>query len=469
MQRKLFPQNDQSPRSKVCHGSCAAKHGDRAIPVDGGVWFFEYTAQVEGGLPPDGGILWILYFMNLDSLYSELTLKTSRKLALVVLDGVGDVATREQGYVTPLEAARTPNLDALSKDSAQGRMIPVAPGITPGSGPGHLALFGYDPIEYQVGRGVIEALGLGLELRAGDVAARANFCTLDKNGIVTDRRAGRIDTSVCEELCAVLSDKVKKVADAEVIIKAGKGHRFVVLFRGKGLEGPLTDADPHREGLAIPQAEPVDPKSTKARKVAKLVAEFYKLALPVIAAKKPANGFLLRGIAHQPEIPTFQERYGLRAGCIAVYPMYTGLAQLVGMTKLEGAQSIAEQFERYLAEYDNYDYFFIHFKYTDMYGEDGNFASKRRAVEELDAALPILMRKKPDVLAVTGDHSTPCAIKGHSWHPQPVLLQSAYSGSDKLERFTETGANIGSLGLFEAKYLIRLMQANAGIFDKFGA
>src|SRR5438874_11920725 len=199
--------------------------------------------------------------MKLDALYSELTLKTKAKLALVVLDGLGDIATREQGYVTPLEAARTPNLDALARDSAQGRMIPVAPGITPGSGPGHLGLFGYDPLEFQVGRGVIEALGLGLELRTGDVAARANFCTLDEKGIVTDRRAGRIDTEVCEELCALLSEKVKKLGDTQVIIKAGKGHRFVVLFRGKGLEGPLTDADPHREGLPVPNAQPVNPKS----------------------------------------------------------------------------------------------------------------------------------------------------------------------------------------------------------------
>src|SRR4249919_468542 len=238
--------------------------------------------------------------MNLDVLYSELTLKTAAKLALVVLDGVGDVATREQGYVTPLEAARTPNLDALAKDSAQGRMTPVAPGITPGSGPGHLGLFGYDPLEFEVGRGVIEALGLGLELKAGDVAARANFCTLDTKGIVTDRRAGRIDTSVCEELCALLVKKVKKIGDAEVIIKPGKGHRFVVVFRGKGLEGPLTDADPHREGFPVPPAAPVDKKSVKAQKMAKLVQEFYKLALPVLAKKKPANGFLMRGIAHQP-------------------------------------------------------------------------------------------------------------------------------------------------------------------------
>src|SRR5438309_1094097 len=230
--------------------------------------------------------------MNLDALYSELTLEINAKLALIVLDGLGDLATKEQGEQTPLEAARTPNLDALVADGvAQGRMIPVAPGITPGSGPGHLALFGYDPLEFQVGRGVIEALGLGLELRAGDIAARANFCTLDDKGIVTDRRAGRIDTVVCEELCALLSQKVKKIGDTQVIIKAGKGHRFVVVFRGKGLEGPLTDADPHREGLPIPKAAPANPKSLKARKTAKVVAEFYKLALPIIAGKKPANGF----------------------------------------------------------------------------------------------------------------------------------------------------------------------------------
>src|SRR5512143_1649296 len=250
--------------------------------------------------------------MNLDARYAELTLKTNAKLVLLVLDGLGDIATREQGYVTPLEAARTPNLDALSKDSAQGRMRPVAPGITPGSGPGHLALFGYDPLEFQVGRGVIEALGLGLELRAGDVAARANFCTLDPKGVVTDRRAGRIDTSVCEELCALLAQKVKKVGDTEVIIKAGKGHRFVVLFRGKGLEGPLTDADPHREGLTIPKSRPADPKSGKAKKAADLVAKFYAAAEPLIAKRKPANGFLMRGIAHQPEIPSFEARYRLR-------------------------------------------------------------------------------------------------------------------------------------------------------------
>ena len=407
--------------------------------------------------------------MNLDDFYSKLTIKTKAKLALVVLDGLGDLATKEQGFLTPLEAATTPNLDALAKLGAQGRMIPVAPGVTPGSGPGHLGLFGYDPIEFQVGRGVIEALGLGVDLKSGDVAARANFCTLDPNGIVTDRRAGRIATEVTEELCALLARKVKKLGDAEVIIQPGKGHRFVVIFRGKGLEGPLTDADPNREGLPIPTVSPTSAKSVKQKKTAKLVAEFYAQALPVIAHKKPANGFLLRGIAHQPAIATVEERYGLRAACLAVYPMYKGLAQLVGMKKIEGPQTIAEQFRRYLAEYDNFDYFFIHYKYTDMHGEDGNFEAKKKAIEEFDAALPILLQKRPDVLAITGDHSTPCAVKGHSWHPQPVLLVSDCSGWDKLERFTETGANLGSLGMFESKYLIRLMQANARMFAKFGA
>lgn len=407
--------------------------------------------------------------MNIDHLYSTLTIKTNAKLALVVLDGLGDLAMPEQNYLTPLEAAHTPNLDGLCKGAAQGRMIPVAPGITPGSGPGHLGLFGYDPLEYQVGRGVIEALGLGLELKPGDIAARANFCTMDDKGIVTDRRAGRVETKVTEELCALLSSKITNLGDTEVMIKAGKGHRFVVVFRGEGLEGPLTDADPNREGSPVPVSKPSNPKSAKQKKAAQVVSQFYKAALPLLAGRHPANGFLMRGIAHQPEIPAFQDRYGLKPACLAVYPMYKGLAQLVGMTKIEGPQTIAEQFQRYLDEYANYDYFFIHYKYTDMYGEDGNFEAKRKSIEDFDAALPILLQKRPDVLAITGDHSTPCAVKGHSWHPQPVLLTSAISGSDKLERFTETGANLGSLGIFEAKYLVRLMQANARMFDKFGA
>tara|TARA_E500000178_G_scaffold330319_1_gene362109 strand:- start:1780 stop:3018 length:1239 start_codon:yes stop_codon:yes gene_type:complete len=406
---------------------------------------------------------------KLDEMYDKLTLPTKAKIALVVLDGVGDIATKENGFLTPLEAAKTPIMDKLSREAIQGRMTPVAPGVTPGSGPGHLALFGYDPVDTQVGRGVIEALGLGLELKAGDVAARANFCSLDADGLVTDRRAGRIETEECERLCAILSKKIKKVSNTQIIIQPGKGHRFVVIFRGTGMEGPLNDTDPQREGLPIAESTPLDPSSKKAQKAAKLIKAFYDKALPILKDERPANGFLMRGIAHQPDIPTFEERYKLKAACLAVYPMYKGLAQLVGMDKVEGPQSISEQFNRYLEEYDNYDFFFIHYKYTDMYGEDGNFEAKKKAIEELDEALPILLQKRPDVIAITGDHSTPCPMKGHSWHPQPVLLTSAFSGSDKLDRFTETGANIGSMGVFDAKFLIRHMQAHAMMFDKYGA
>ncbi len=407
--------------------------------------------------------------VDTERLYQSLRLanEPGTKLVLLVLDGLGDIASRETNYLTPLEAAKTPHLDALAKDSAMGRMVPVAPGVTPGSGPGHLGLFGYDPLEHQVGRGVIEALGLGIDLKAGDVAARANFCTLDKKGIVTDRRAGRIPTEANEALCQKLR-QIKKIGGIEVIIRPGKSHRFVVVFRGKGIEGPLTDSDPHHEGLAIQKVQAAG-KSVKARTAAKVVNEFYAKALPLIAKEHPANGFLLRGIAHSPSIPLFRDRFGLNAAAIAVYPMYKGLAQLIGMKKLEGTNTTQEEFETYLAEHDHFDYFFIHVKGTDMAGEDGNFDQKVAVIEEVDRALPILLRKRPSVLAITADHSTPVPMKSHSWHAQPVLILGAVSGSDKLDRFTETSANHGSLGVFPSKHLIRLMMANARLFDKYGA
>jgi 2,3-bisphosphoglycerate-independent phosphoglycerate mutase len=406
--------------------------------------------------------------MKLDEVYKSLTVPNDSKLALVVLDGLGDIATEETGFRTPLEAAETPNLDGLCKHAALGRMIPVAPGITPGSGPGHLGLFGYDPLEFEVGRGVIEALGLGIELKPGDVAARANFCSLDAKGIVTDRRAGRIDTKVCEAQVALLASKIKKIGDTQVILKAGKGHRFVLVFRGKGLEGPVSDTDPHREGLPMAAAKPLTGNVGTAKTV-KTVAAFYKQALPVLKNYKPANGFLLRGIAHRPKIPSFAERYALRAAAIAIYPMYKGLAQLVGMEKIEGATSIKEEMVAATDALRTHDFVFVHVKPTDTAGEDGNFDAKVAAIQEADAALSILMNEMPTVLAITGDHSTPVPVKGHSWHPQPVMLYSDLAGWDGLDRFTERAANQGSLGVFEAKQLIRLMQANAKRLDKFGA
>jgi 2,3-bisphosphoglycerate-independent phosphoglycerate mutase len=265
----------------------------------------------------------------------------------------------------------------------------------------------------------------------------------------------------------MLKKKIKKIGDTEVIIKAGKGHRFVVVFRGKGLEGPLTNTDPNREGLPIATCKPVK-KTAKTTKAAKLVAEFYKLALPILKNCRPANGFLLRGIAHQPAIPTFEQRYGLKAAAIAVYPMYKGLAQLVGMKKIEGPKTVADEFTAAVEALKTHDFVFVHVKYTDMYGEDGNFDGKVKAIEEADAALATLL-PAVDVVVVTGDHSTPVPVKGHSWHPQPVMITGEIAGWDGNERFTERAANLGSLGVFEAKYLIRHMQANARRFDKFGA
>ncbi len=407
--------------------------------------------------------------MEQETLYRSLRLphKPEGKLVLLVLDGVGDIATAATRYRTPLEAATTPHLDDLARVSAMGRMIPVLPGITPGSGPGHLGLFGYDPVITQVGRGVIETLGLGVDLREGDVAARGNFCTVNAEGIVTDRRAGRIATVLNQVLCQKLG-AIRKIGETEVIIKSGRSHRFVVVFRGGGIAGPLSDSDPHQEGAPI---RPVVAKSAtdKAKAAAEVVTRFYKQALPLLAGDYPANGFLLRGITHLSRIPTFEERFQLRGAAIAVYPMYKGLAQLIGMQKLEGARNTEQEFQQYVDEFDHFDYFFIHVKSTDTAGEDGNFDQKVAVIEEVDKALPTLLQKRPGVLAITGDHSTPALLKSHSWHPQPVLLHSPVSGSDKLSRFNETNANRGSLGVFQSKFLIRLMMANAGLYDKFGA
>ncbi len=407
--------------------------------------------------------------MEEETLYRSLRLphRPEGKVVLLVLDGVGDIATAETRYRTPLEAAVTPNLDELAQASAMGRMIPVLPGITPGSGPGHLGLFGYDPALFRVDRGVIEALGVGIDLRTDDVAARANFCTVNAEGVVTDRRAGRIDSGLNRTLCQKLGS-IGRIGETEVIVRRGRSHRFVVVFRGGGIAGPLPDSDPHGTGLPV---RPIIAQSRerKVRRAAEVIARFYRQATPLLAEDYPANGFLLRGIGSLPRIPGFEERFRLRAAAIAAYPMYRGLAQLIGMRTLKEAREIGQQFRQYLDECEGFDYFFIHVKGTDMAGEDGDFDGKVAVIEAVDRALPILLQKRPLVLAITGDHSSPVALKSHSWHPQPVLLNSPVSGSDGLSRFTETCANRGSLGVFQSKYLIRLMMANAGLFAKFGA
>lgn len=396
-----------------------------------------------------------------------LILKNESKIVLLVLDGLGDLPHPDHKWKTPLEAAVTPHLDAIVPESAQGRLLPVAPGITPGSGPGHLGLFGYDPATTAVGRGVLEALGAGMALAPGDVAARANFCTLDARGVVTDRRAGRIPTETCARLVATLRAGLGRIEDVEPILEPGKGHRFVVLLRGPGLAGDVADADPHHEGAAVPGARPL---SSAAEKTGRIVDALIARAAEILNAESPANGVLMRGVSGRPALPGFLERFGLRAAAIAAYPMYRGVAQLAGMSVLEvGGEAPGDAFRAAAARWSDFDFFFVHVKGTDMAGEDGNFDAKVAAIEAVDRDLPLLLGLSPDVLCITGDHSTPVLVKQHSWHPVPALIHGRWCGADHSPRFHEKTARLGSLGTVESRHLMALLLANAGRLDKFGA
>lgn len=388
-----------------------------------------------------------------------------QKLILLVLDGVSDVRHPDFGNRTPLEVADTPNLDGLTPRSACGRMIPVDYGITPGSGPAHLGLFGYDPREVQIGRGVLEALGIEMDLRHGDVAARCNFCTV-KGGRVIDRRAGRPPTSESAEMCELLQEELGDLDGVELIIKPGKGHRFAVIFRGEGLRGTVSDTDPHEDDLPILEAEPDD---VEAQRLAEVVNRFQQEALKALAGHEPMNGIIVRGVAERPRIPGMEERYGLHCGAIATYPMYRGLAKLAGMKLLQTGQGVEDEFRSCTENYADYDFFFVHVKGTDEAGEDGDFDRKVSVIEETDELLPILTEGDPEVLAITADHSTPCCMKLHSWHPVPLLLHSPRCDAGGLSRFTEQECSHGTLGFFRSMYLMPLMLANAGLLDKYGA
>jgi len=403
-----------------------------------------------------------------ESPLEALVIDGATRIVLLVLDGVGDLPDAAHAGRTPLEAARTPQLDALAPHAALGRLMPVAPGITPGSGPAHLALFGYDPVTTRVGRGVLEALGLGLELRDGDVAARANFCTVDGAGIVTDRRAGRITGETCARLVETLAREASRIDDVEVLLKAGKGHRFVAVLRGPGLSGDVSDADPHREGSAIPPARPLA-QGPEAEKSAHVVNAFVARAAERLRGEPAANAVLLRGLAARPALPGYRERFRLRAAAIAAYPMYRGVAQLAGMDVFSVGERVSDAFAAVAARWSDFDFFFIHVKGTDMAGEDGDFAAKVAVIEEVDRALPELVALSPDVLCVTGDHSTPVAVRGHSWHPVPALVHARWCGADAAPRFHEANCRAGSLGVLPSRDLMALLLANAGRLDKYGA
>ena len=401
--------------------------------------------------------------MDIHDLTRSLKSSNDAKIVMMVADGLGGLPL-EPGGPTELEAAKTPNLDNLAKRGTSGSMIPIKPGITPGSGPGHFALFGYDPLKYVIGRGVLEANGVGFDVGPNDVAIRCNFCTLDAAGNITDRRAGRIPT----DESAPLAEKLREVSvpGVEVFVEPVREHRFVVVFRSPGLGGGVADTDPQKTG--VPPLEPLA-NDEPSRRTADAAQAFLAGAREILADQPKANGLTMRGFSVKPDLPTYEEVYGLRAAAIAVYPMYKGLAGLVGMEIVGAPESLEEEIDVLERAWGEFDFFFVHFKYTDSRGEDGDFAAKVKVIEEFDEIIPRVEALKPATLIVTGDHSTPATLKSHSWHPVPTLLASDTCRPDACEAFGETQALVGGLGHFEAIYLMPLALAHAGRLAKFGA
>jgi 2,3-bisphosphoglycerate-independent phosphoglycerate mutase len=402
----------------------------------------------------------------MQKLIKDLIQKNNTKILLIVLDGLGGLPLEGR---TELEFSNKPNLDSLAVQSACGLHIPVALGITPGSGPGHFSLFGYDPVEWQIGRGVLEALGLGIELKKTDVAVRANYATI-KDGIIQDRRAGRIPTEENKKITEGLQKKIRKIDDAEIILAPGMEHRFAIVLRfPKPLplgSASIKDTDPQKEGSPPIR---VTPETPQAKRVSKVVDKLISLITETIKKQEKANFILLRGFSQVPDIPHFEDVYGLKALCIATYPMYRGLAKLVGMNAPAISGEIKEEIDFLKKNYKDYDFVFLHVKKIDSYGEDGNFKGKSLKIEEFDKVLPEILSLNPDVLIITGDHSTPSVLKSHSWHPVPVLLKSPYVLGNTCKAFTERECIKGELGIFPTVHLMPLALANATRLKKFGA
>ena len=401
--------------------------------------------------------------MDMHDLTRSLHVKNDSKIVMLVADGLGGLPL-EPGGLTELETANTPNLDALARRGVSGGSIPVTLGISPGSGPGHLGLFGYDPLKYVIGRGALEATGIGIELAEGDVAVRCNFCTIDGEGNITDRRAGRIPT----DQSAPLAERLRQVQipEIEIVVEPVKEHRFVVVFRGVGLEGEVADTDPQATG--VPPLEPV-PRDPDSSRTAEVAHEFIQQARQLLAGEARANCLTMRGFSGKPALPSYKEVYGLRAAAVAVYPMYKGLARLVGMDIVGDAKTLDEQMDVLAANWNDYDFFFLHYKYTDSTGEDGDFDAKVARIEDFDAAIPRVLELNPTVTIVTGDHSTPAKMSAHSWHPVPTLLVADSCRTDGCEAFGERDAVHGGLGQFKAKHLMTLALAHAGRMGKYGA
>jgi 2,3-bisphosphoglycerate-independent phosphoglycerate mutase len=400
----------------------------------------------------------------MNELLYELIHENDKKIVLLIMDGLGGLPLQAGGK-TELETAETPHMDKLAAASECGLHIPIEYGITPGSAPGHLALFGYDPLNYPIGRGVVAALGIGFPMQAKDVAARLNFASRDDQGKITDRRAGRIATELCAELCELLSKNVS-LPGIQVFVKPVKDYRGVVIFRGQGLSDHVKDTDPQATGV-----KPLDPEATseQGKKTAEITGEFIKQASAILKDKHPANAILMRGFAELPHIPSMNSLFKLNPLSLAVYPDYKGVSRLVGMTVKDGLKDLKEQMAVLKEDWENNDFFFIHHKYTDSKGEDGNFEAKVAEIEKVDKIIPDILSLQPDVLIVTGDHSTPAKMKSHSAHPIPFLMYAENVRSGRTREFGEGACAAGVLGTIKTTHLIWLALGYADKIKKYGA
>jgi 2,3-bisphosphoglycerate-independent phosphoglycerate mutase len=396
----------------------------------------------------------------------ELIVPAHTKIVMLVMDGLGGLPL-EPGGKTELEIAHTPNLNSLAEKSALGLSVPLGPGITVESGPGHLALFGYDPLEYRIGRGVLEAVGIGFDLEPNDIAIRGNYCTVDSDGVVTDRRAGRIPSEISRELSKLLTTRIE---DVDFFVETVREHRLAIIMRGPELSANVSDTDPLKDGYCPLPARALDLGAVKTARVMNLFIERSRQVIETYKPKPSANMLLMRGIDQYPHFTSFPELYGLRAAAIAVYPTYRGIAKLVGMQTLpvEGGMA-ADEFTTLEKHWDDFDFFYLHVKETDLAGEDGDFSRKVKVIEEVDNLIPRLIALRPDVVIVCGDHSTPAALKGHSWHPVPVLLYSKYARADGIPEFGERVCVRGSLGVLPAKHIMPIALANAGRIMKWSS
>lgn len=398
------------------------------------------------------------------TLLSNLKVTSDSTILLFIIDGLGGLAGPQK--LTELEAAHTPNLDALAREGASGLVDSVGRGITPGSGPGHLGIFGYDPQEHLIGRGALEAAGIGFDLKKIDVPMRFNFCTLDANGLITDRRAGRIPTETNRNFVEKM--RAASVPGIEIFVETVKEHRGIAVFRKEGLTGNLHDTDPQK--LGVPPLKPAVADNGESSEMAEIAEKWLTQVYEILRDEHPANGILTRGWCNYPAIPTYQELYGLNPACVALYPMYRGLAMFVGMkVYTEGIQDFSTKLDVLEKVWNDHDFIFFHYKHTDSAGEDGDFDRKVASIEEVDRALPRILNLNPDVLAITGDHSTPAVYGAHSWHPVPLVMSGKHVRRDAVETFGETAAIQGGLGRFEGKYLMNELLAAAEKITKFGA